>query len=164
MAQGNSGLLFASARNTIAAHQSARCRHTKHWNPKFRKLRAKKFIKVQLPNFNQDLSPEQIRAKMKERGIKPERPWVELPTYVSCMGGIFEEYVPPEGDGKFSVLTTSVSFTRYMHGQDVYKSWKNSYFKKNPLKKYQWSMHARSRSIFTAEYFFPTTDISIQRC
>lgn len=91
--------------------QQVRYRRTKHWNPKFKKLRALKFIKVELPKFNEDkedLSEEQIRSKMKEMGVLPPRPWVERPFYLSATGGIFEPYVPPEGDGKISPITTQV--------------------------------------------------------
>jgi len=71
-------------------------------------------IKVNLPNFedrrnDDELSPEEIRSKMKEKGIQPPRPWMERPFYISCTGGIFEPYVPPEGDGKISPMTVHVS-------------------------------------------------------
>lgn len=42
---------------------------------------------------------------MRKRGIEPPRPYMERPFYISCTGGIFEPYVPPEGDGKVSSLT-----------------------------------------------------------
>lgn len=37
---------------------------------------------------------------MRKRGIEPPRPYFERPFYISATGGIFEPYVPPEGDGK----------------------------------------------------------------
>nr|CAG4641194.1 EOG090X0DDP [Eulimnadia texana] len=87
-----------------------RFRHTKHWDPKFKELRRRKFAKIELPDFDGDrnsdkLTPDEIRAKMKERGIQPIRPWSEKPMYISCTGGVFEPYVPPEGDGKISLVT-----------------------------------------------------------
>jgi len=71
-------------------------------------------IKVTLPNFEDrrseaDMTPEEIRSKMKEKGIQPPRPWIERPFYISCTGGVFEPYVPPEGDGKISPITVHVS-------------------------------------------------------
>jgi len=84
-----------------------RCRHTKHWNPKWKKERRAKVIHIKLPDFHEKITEDNARAKMKERGIVPQRHWMEMPIYVSCTGGIFEEYVPPEGDGKFSALTTT---------------------------------------------------------
>nr|CAG4645107.1 EOG090X0DDP [Leptodora kindtii] len=87
-------------------------RHTKHWRPEFKKLRRMKVATVKIPNFNEDqdtskLSTEEIKSRMKERGIKPPRSWVEKPTFISCTGSIFEAYIPPEGDGKMSSVTLS---------------------------------------------------------
>lgn len=71
-------------------------------------MRALKVIKVELPTYNEKekLSEDEIRMKMKERGILPPRPWMERPFYLGATGGIFEAYVPPEGDGKISPITT----------------------------------------------------------
>ncbi|KAL0818737.1 hypothetical protein ABMA28_008068 [Loxostege sticticalis] len=90
--------------------QASRTTTSKHWDPKFKKLRAKKFLKVDLPNFNEDfdtMSREKLRQKMKERGVLPPRPWMERPFYISATGGVFEPYVPPEGDGKASIVSAS---------------------------------------------------------
>ncbi|XP_021917982.1 probable 39S ribosomal protein L45, mitochondrial isoform X2 [Zootermopsis nevadensis] len=70
----------------------------------------KKVIKVKLPDFEDtkseaDMTPEEIRSKLKERGMQPPRPWIERPFYISSTGGVFEPYVPPEGDGKISPIT-----------------------------------------------------------
>ncbi|MPC78714.1 putative 39S ribosomal protein L45, mitochondrial [Portunus trituberculatus] len=46
---------------------------------------------------------------MKEKGIKPVRPWQERPVCISSTTATFEPYVPPEGDGKVSTLSTAVS-------------------------------------------------------
>ncbi|PNF30402.1 hypothetical protein B7P43_G12864 [Cryptotermes secundus] len=83
---------------------------SKHWDPKFKWHRTRKVVKVKLPDFEDrrtedDMTPEEIRSKMKEKGIQPPRPWVERPFYISCTGGVFEPYVPPEGDGKISPVT-----------------------------------------------------------
>lgn len=48
--------------------------------------------------------------QMKEKGIKPVRPWQERPIYVSSTTSTFEPYVPPEGDGKVSTLSAAVSY------------------------------------------------------
>lgn len=53
----------------------------------------------------EDLTPDQIKSRMKERGVLPPRPWMERPFFISCTGGTFEPYVPPEGDGKQSLVT-----------------------------------------------------------
>lgn len=91
--------------------QQLRYRKTKHWNPKWKKMRALKVVKMELPKYNEkpeDVSEDEVRMKMKERGVLPPRPWVERPFYLSATGGIFEAYVPPEGDGKISPITTQV--------------------------------------------------------
>lgn len=65
-------------------------------------------MKVDLPNFDEkpeDLTEEQQRARLKEQGLLPPRPWIEHPFFISSTGGIFEPYVPPEGDGKISPIT-----------------------------------------------------------
>ncbi|CAH2233693.1 jg4733 [Pararge aegeria aegeria] len=83
---------------------------TKHFDPKFRTHRAKKYQKIELPDMNEDenkFSEQKMRQKMKERGILPPRPWMERPFYIGATGGIFEPYVPPEGDGKASLVSTS---------------------------------------------------------
>nr|CAG4649674.1 EOG090X0DDP [Scapholeberis mucronata]SVE93875.1 EOG090X0DDP [Scapholeberis mucronata] len=85
-------------------------RHTKHWNPKFKKLRRLKIQEIKLPNFREEsdptkLTPDQIRAKMKEQGVLPPRPWMEKPILISATSAVFEPYIPPEGDGKLSALS-----------------------------------------------------------
>jgi len=88
--------------------QFVRHRRIKHWDPKFKLLRKQKIIKIKLPNFREDveeLSEEEIRSKLKERGLLPPRPWSERQFFISCTGGVFEPYVPPEGDGKVSSIT-----------------------------------------------------------
>lgn len=90
--------------------QASRTTTSKHYVPKFKKLRAQKYLKVKLPNLNEDfdtMSREKMRQKMKERGVVPPRPWMERPFYISATGGIFEPYVPPEGDGKASIVSAS---------------------------------------------------------
>lgn len=83
----------------------------KHWNPKFKKERAKKVIKITLPDYDEmrksdNLTPEEMRSKLKEKGIVPHREWNEKPMFISCSGDVFDPYVPPEGDGKLTLVTT----------------------------------------------------------
>lgn len=81
--------------------------HTKHWNPKFKKERREKVIPFE---EMRELSEDEKRMRLKERGIFPSKPWLEKPTYLSCTGSIFEAYVPPEGDGKFTTITGVSTF------------------------------------------------------
>lgn len=90
--------------------QPSRTTTSKHYNPKFKKLRAQKFLKVDLPDPSEHLgkmSPQKARQKLKESGILPPRPWMERPFYISATGGVFEPYVPPEGDGRASLVSTT---------------------------------------------------------
>lgn len=94
----------------LAASVSARTTTTKHYNPKFKWHRAQKFLKIDLPNFNEkwdELPQYKVRQKLKERGLLPLRPWIERHFVISCTGGTFEAYVPPEGDGKASLVSSA---------------------------------------------------------
>ncbi|XP_076544507.1 mitochondrial ribosomal protein L45 isoform X2 [Osmia lignaria lignaria] len=81
----------------------------KHFNQKYRKERAQKFIKMDLPKYDNDgnISQDKERSMMKKLGILPQRQWTERPILISCTPQIFESYVVPEGDGKFSAISTS---------------------------------------------------------
>ena len=95
------------AAQVVPISQQQRQRHTKHFNPKWKKLRRDKYVKIELPNLNEkfeDFTPDEQRSKMKERGVMPPRPYFERPFYISSTGGVFEPYVPPEGDGKISTV------------------------------------------------------------
>ncbi|OAD53156.1 putative 39S ribosomal protein L45, mitochondrial [Eufriesea mexicana] len=83
----------------------------KHWNPKFRKERARKVMKIKLPDFEEtktddDIESDKIRTRMKEWGILPQRNWNERPVLICSTPQIFQSYVVPEGDGKFSAITS----------------------------------------------------------
>lgn len=86
----------------------------KHWNPKWKKERRQKVIKIKLPSWDDKdddptkLDKEKIRSRMKEHGFLPQKPWQERPAYISSTTSIFESYVAPEGDGKFSAITKEV--------------------------------------------------------
>jgi len=69
--------------------------------------------KVELPDYEEhekekNIGPDEIRAKMKEKGLQPGRPWLERPFEISSTGDVFEPYVPPEGDGKASIISKEV--------------------------------------------------------
>lgn len=88
------------------------CSSHKHWNPKFRQARKQKVLKIELPDFDEfrrerKMSPDEVKKIMKEKGLSPARPWTERPLVVSCTAGIFEGYVPPEGDGRMSSISVS---------------------------------------------------------
>jgi len=55
-----------------------------------------------------EMDKEKIRSRMKEHGFLPQKPWQERPAYISNTSTIFESYLPPEGDGKYSAITKEV--------------------------------------------------------
>lgn len=102
--------LLASKLNVLPFNVQLPRNIAKHWNPKWKKYRKEKVIKVDLSQFEKkseddEISKEEKRSKMKERGIFPQKPWQEKPMYISATGNVFEPYVPPEGDGKFSAIS-----------------------------------------------------------
>lgn len=60
----------------------------KHWNPKFKWLRTKKVIKVDLPNFqekDEEVSREEQNRRLREKGVMPARQWTERPILISSV-------------------------------------------------------------------------------
>ena len=82
-------------------------RPNRHKDPKTAKLRKWKMFKIDLPDHEFErkmkegrLSPEEMRAELKLKGMLPPSQYSENPTYLAATGAIFEEYKPPDGDGK----------------------------------------------------------------
>lgn len=82
-------------------------RPNKHWNPLFRRARAKKVFKIELPDPDWQrrigsglISPEEMRAELKLKGMLPPRRETERPITVASTGGILDEYKPKEGSAK----------------------------------------------------------------
>lgn len=48
-----------------------------------------------------------MREKMKKLGLSPPTFWQEKPVYISSTGTILDPYVPPEGDGKASLVSAA---------------------------------------------------------
>lgn len=71
-------------------------------------------LKVELPDFEEmkkdpeDIPEDEIRSKLKEKGLFPSFPWRERPINITSTSSIFEPYVPPEGDGKVSAIYKEV--------------------------------------------------------
>ncbi|XP_071942956.1 large ribosomal subunit protein mL45-like isoform X2 [Antedon mediterranea] len=47
-----------------------------------------------------------VKHMLKKAGLRVALPDNHRPVTITCTGAIFEEYVPPEGDGKVSALST----------------------------------------------------------
>ncbi|KAK2588710.1 hypothetical protein KPH14_001600 [Odynerus spinipes] len=88
----------------------------KHWDPRYKKERAAKFIKVELPNFqetDENMGAERRRTLMKQHGLIPQKQWSERPFFISCTPNAFDSYVAPEGDGKFSAISKEGAKQRF---------------------------------------------------
>lgn len=70
-------------------------------------------MKVELPDFQEpktdEAREEKVRTRMKLHGLYPMKRVEESPHMAACTSDIFQAYIPPEGDGKFSVASLAVS-------------------------------------------------------
>ncbi|VDI15496.1 large subunit ribosomal protein L45 [Mytilus galloprovincialis] len=89
---------------------------SKHWNPKFKKERRQKFMKFELPNYEEQTkgrkektSLDEERKKMKKEGRKHPSSFSVKPISISSTSNVLEQYVPPEGDGKTSLISKTVT-------------------------------------------------------
>ncbi len=70
---------------------------------------------MELPDYDfqrrlemDEVSPADRRAFMKRHGMLPGMPYSEKQIYISSTGAVLEQFVPPEGDGKASILSKEV--------------------------------------------------------
>lgn len=84
---------------------------SKHYDPKFRWLRGKKIerptVKFNVPGYKR--TEEELRMMYRERGVFPTQVTQDVPIYIGSTSGIIDEYIPQEGDGKYSILSNKVS-------------------------------------------------------
>lgn len=113
----NFGVLFVPVRS-IYVSSGRLARNIKPWKVglegEIRQARAKKIFKIELPDFeklrsDEKLKPEEYLSKLKEKGVTPPRKYQENPILLTCIQGVLDPYVPPEGDGKYSILSQTVS-------------------------------------------------------
>lgn len=84
-----------------------------HWDPKYRKLRANKVVKPTLPDYEKvkgtlnqkNETAEERRSRLIKEGISPPISFEYKPINFTTSSEIFDSYVPPEGDGKSSMLS-----------------------------------------------------------
>ncbi|OWA52317.1 putative 39S ribosomal protein L45, mitochondrial [Hypsibius exemplaris] len=114
------GIATTFLRATSVQQTPVRYIRNKHRNVKWRNLRAKKVLPVELPDYEElrretkgQLTPEEIRAMMKKEGMFPSRPYNERPILLTTTDTILEPFIPPEGDGKLSTLTKDGVKQRY---------------------------------------------------
>jgi len=100
-------------------------RPNRHRDPWWSKLRGAKVFKVDVPDYEFQrritmgkASPAEVKDEMKRLGEAPLRErYSEKPLYLSCTGGVLDDYVPPEGDGKASVVSTEGAKQRTLVAQ-----------------------------------------------
>uniref|UniRef100_A0A4W3J3L7 Large ribosomal subunit protein mL45 n=1 Tax=Callorhinchus milii TaxID=7868 RepID=A0A4W3J3L7_CALMI len=66
-----------------------------------------------VPPPKRDFSDPEKKARAA--GLVAPQEYVERPITISCSGGIFDPYIPPEGDGRFSSLTKEGLKQRAQH-------------------------------------------------
>ncbi len=49
-----------------------------------------------------------MREYLKRSGMLPPTPYSEKAVYLSSTGAVLDEFVPPEGDGRASILSKEV--------------------------------------------------------
>ncbi|XP_069120359.1 large ribosomal subunit protein mL45-like isoform X2 [Argopecten irradians] len=104
-------LSCAGSCGTIVTQQPVRFATNKHYDPRGRKYRRKK---SSVQGMNQLLNPEnpemdtpdKVRIYMKRFGLLPRKVFSEQ-IDLSCTSTTFDEFVPPEGDGKSSLLSVN---------------------------------------------------------
>jgi large subunit ribosomal protein L45 len=81
------------------------------WNPKFRKLRAQKTVKLDLPDFDKlkfgqskSETKEEMRSRRIKEGFEPPVGFEYKPLNFASSNEVFDGYIPPENDGKSSSL------------------------------------------------------------
>lgn len=87
-------------------------RPNKHKDPRFGKLRGAKVLKIDLPDMDfqrrmqlDQVTPEERRSFMKRMGMFPAKNTMETQFFMASTGAVFDPYVPPEGDGRSSLLS-----------------------------------------------------------
>jgi len=102
---------------THTQNEIQQTRGKKHWHPAFKKERAAKILKVDLPTFvelkkdkkttDEARTPDEIRMEMKKDGRLPPISSSVLPINISCTRGIIDEYKPEAGDGRHTDIMSS---------------------------------------------------------
>jgi large subunit ribosomal protein L45 len=109
-------LLKDASRVTTIIPVRTKYYHNRHRDPKYRRERGRKVWQpIDLPDFdherkeeNEKAKPDEIRAKMKERGVAPPIPWDEREVFSPCTISLIDPYEPYEGDGKSSSLLSNL--------------------------------------------------------
>lgn len=111
---------------TVLPNRSKSRNFNRHRDQRYRLERGRKVWKIDLPDFDhmrkEDVSvkPDEVRSKLKEKGIAPPSNWDEREVYTPCTLSIIDPYKPHEGEGKYSLLEKVK--TPFLSGKDMIKS------------------------------------------
>ncbi|CAF1234544.1 unnamed protein product [Rotaria sordida] len=109
-----SSLLITNNRQLIITLINIRTHFTKtpshHTKAKWRPFRRAKILDIDLPDFDKDrklrsYTLQEQREFLKREGIPPVRSTEYKPLYIDASTEAFEAYVPPEGDGKATLMS-----------------------------------------------------------
>lgn len=97
----NRSLLFRdSVKVLTVVPVRTKYQHNRHRDQRYRVERGRKTWRIELPDFDHlrkknesgNIQPDQIRQKMKEKGIAPTNPYSEQQAWMSCTMGIMEPF------------------------------------------------------------------------
>jgi len=95
-------------------HNKGGFKPRRHRDPFWKRGRAEQTQKIELQDFEYgrksvrgEITPEEAKAKMKKLGLRPQTIFQEKPIYIGATGVVHQPYVPPEGDGKASLVSTA---------------------------------------------------------
>lgn len=115
-------------RITTIVHSRTKYWHNRHRDDRYRRERAWKVWPVQLPDFDHwrntkddNASPEEIRSRLKEKGVAPPSSWNERELYQPCTMAVIEPYEPHHTDGKKSSLLNKLK-NPLIGGKDLVKN------------------------------------------
>lgn len=117
-------LLLRAPRITTIQYRYAN--NNRHRDPKYRTERGRKTWKIDLPDFDKmrleekNLTPDQVRSKMKEKGVAPPRSWEERTVYSPCTMMLIDPYKPGDDGGKSSSLVDKLK-SPLSSGKDLIK-------------------------------------------
>ncbi|CAF0960270.1 unnamed protein product [Adineta steineri] len=109
-----SGLSTTNNRHVLITLINIRTHFTKapnhHTKPKWRPYRRAKVLDIDLPDFDKDrklrsFTMAEQREYFKREGIPPVRTAEYKPLFIDASTEPFEAYVPPEGDGKATLMS-----------------------------------------------------------
>lgn len=122
------------------------------------------WVPVGLPDFDQmrkeekaKLSPDEIRTKLKEKGVVPPRSYEEREVWSPCTMSIYDPYNPSDGDGKASLieklkgpLSTGADMIKSRRSLGVIRSFEGDEFELDDFARKSVDIYKRAHELFAA--------------